>query len=72
MNPFQKNPFQKNSQTKIIGYNKTFDEKQKLENIRENMAKLKFSKPVITEQNKEEKIISTKDKIDLLKNINRN
>lgn len=43
MNPFNKNPFANtNTNTKIVGNNIQFDEKQKLDNIRENMSKLKF------------------------------
>ena len=67
MNLFNKNPFaNNNTNTKIVGKKINFDEKQKLENIRENMAKLKFQKPqeVPTEQ-------TVKEKIDNLKNIDK-
>ena len=72
MNPFNKNPFSNNNtNTHIVGNNIHFDEKKKLENIKENMTKLKFSKPIAEEQKKEETPLSVKDKINLLKNINR-
>lgn len=72
MNPFQKNPFVSNSNSKVVGYNPEFDEKKKIENIRENMAKLKFLKPTVSENNKKEEItLSVNDKVNLLKNINK-
>ena len=41
MNPFSKNPFAKQSQnTRIVGNKFQFDEKKKLETIKENMVKL--------------------------------
>ena len=43
MNPFNKNPFaNKNTNTRIISNNINFNETQKIENIRENMNKIKF------------------------------
>lgn len=43
MNLFNKNPFTNtNTNTKIITKTTVLDEKQKLDNIRENMTKLKF------------------------------
>lgn len=42
MNPFQKNPFVKNKETIIKGYNPKLDEQNKLENIKLNMTKLKY------------------------------
>lgn len=65
MNPFNKNPFtNKNTNTRIIGNNTQFNETQKLENIKENMAKIKFQnneriqeiKPEIKQSNLHEKI----------------
>ena len=42
MNPFNKNPFaNKNTNTRIISNNINFNETQKIENIRENMNKIK-------------------------------
>lgn len=70
MNQFQKNPFQNNSKTKIVGYNKIMDEKTKIQNIKENMMKLKHTKPT-----EKEKITETKlnynQKVDILKNLDR-
>jgi hypothetical protein len=45
MNPFQKNPFVKNKETIIKGYNPKLEEQNKLENIKLNMTKLKYEKP---------------------------
>ena len=70
MNQFQKNPFQNNSKTKIVGYNKIMDEKTKIQNIKENMMKLKYTKPTqkekITETN-----LNHNQKVDILKNLDR-
>jgi len=73
MNPFQKNPFvNRESTTRIVGYNKQYDEKKKIENIKENMTKLKFARPItIVEPKQEKKTLSFNEKIDLLKNINK-
>lgn len=70
MNPFNKNPFAKpNENTRIVGNNIQFDEKKKLENIRENMNKLKYNPnqtvPGETEQ------LNVKERIDNLKNLDR-
>jgi len=70
MNPFNKNPFVNNTDTRIVGNNINFNEKQKLENIKEKMTKLKFQKP--QEVPKEDsKIPNVKDKIDNLKNLDK-
>ncbi len=70
MNPFNKNPFINKKETKIVGNNIQFDEKQKIENIRENMNKLKFNiqeTKVPIEDNQQ----NVKDRIDNLKNLER-
>lgn len=73
MNPFQKNPFiNKETTAKIVGYNKQFDEKKKIEDIKENMTKLKYAKPITNDEPKQEqKPLSFKERVDLLKNINK-
>lgn len=70
MNPFQKNPFISNSSSTIKGFNPLFDEKKKLDNIRENMAKNKFMKPM-QEEKLEKEELSVNEKVNLLKNIDR-
>ena len=71
MNPFNKNPFAKTNQnTHIVGNNIQFDEKKKLENIRENMNKLKFKNPNETVP-VEDTQLNVKERIDNLKNIDR-
>lgn len=74
MNPFNKNPFANTNNTKIVGNNIHFDEKQKLDSIKEKMAKLKFQTtqevPEEKPQNNQQEQ-SLADKIDNLKNINR-
>lgn len=66
MNGFQKNPFiNSNKQTKIVGFNKLPSEKQKLENIKNNMTTLKYQKP------QETKTYSVNEKVDVLKNLDR-
>ena len=67
MNPFQKNPFVKNIQPKIIGNYKQFDEKQKISNIRESMANTKIEN--LNQKEKEIPNLSVNEKINLLKNI---
>ena len=68
MNLFQKNPFVNNENVKE--YNNDFNEKNKLEKIKMDMYKAKQATPVeIPKQ--EKKQITVKEKIDLLKNINR-
>lgn len=77
MNLFSKNPFaSKNSNTRIVGNNVTFDEKQKLENIKENMAKLKFQNSDLGKNDLEENVKSEssndlKSRIDFMRNINK-
>ncbi len=68
MNPFQKNPFTQINNTKIAGNNIHFDEKKKIEKIKENMNRLKYQREEVPDQ---EKAISTKEKIDILKNLDR-
>lgn len=66
MNMFQKNPFIKKTNTKIVGNIKIPSEKEKISNIKETMNKLKY-------QLKEENIkpLTTKEKVDILKNLDR-
>lgn len=66
MNMFQKNPFIKKTNTKIVGNIKIPSEKEKISNIKETMNKLKY-------QLKEENIkpLTPKEKVDILKNIDR-
>ena len=72
MNPFQKNPFaNKNTTTKIVGYNKQFDEKKKLEDIKGNMVKLKYQKPIIKEEPVKREQLNVNQKVNILKNIDR-
>ncbi len=72
MNPFQKNPFVNNeNKTKIVGYNPGFQEKNKLENIKMEMNKLKQIKPIEQEKVKPNKM-TVSEKIEALKNINGN
>ena len=71
MNPFQKNPFAKtNTNTHIVGNKIQFDEKQKIENIKENMNKLKFQNkaPEIKQETQNQNL---QDRIDFLRNINK-
>ena len=70
MNPFQKNPFISNSSSSIKGYNPQFDEKKKLDKIRDDMAKTKFIKPV-QEKTIEKKELSKNEKVGFLRNINK-
>ena len=69
MNPFSKNPFAKTNQnTRIVGNNIKYNEKKKIENIVENMTKLKYnSEKVSTEENQ----LSVKERIDNLKNLDK-
>ena len=67
MNPFSKNPFaNKETNTRIVGNNIKFDEKQKIENIKENMIKRQF-------QNKEQNLEQNnlKEKIDFLRKLDK-
>jgi hypothetical protein len=68
MNLFQKNPFVSNTEQKQ--YNNDFSEKNKLEKIKMDMYKVKQIKPLETPK-QEQKQITVKEKIDLLKNINK-
>ena len=66
MNGFQKNPFvNSNKPVKIAGCNKLQSEKQKLENIKNNMTTLKYQKP------QESKTYTVNEKVDVLKNLDR-
>lgn len=69
MNPFQKNPFLKNNNTTIKGYNPEFQEKNKLENIKVNMNKIKQIKPIEKQENTKPQM-TVSEKIEALKNIN--
>ena len=67
MNQFSKNPFaNKEPNTHIVGKNIKFDEKQKIEKIKENMIKLQF-------QNQEQNLKQTnlKEKIDFLRKLDK-
>ena len=68
MNLFQKNPFVSNIEQKK--YNNDFNEKNKLEKIKMDMYKAKQTKPIEIQKN-EQTPMTVKEKIDLLKNINR-
>ena len=73
MNPFNKNPFtNKNTNTRIIGNNIQFNETQKLENIKENMTKIKFQNNEINQEIKPEiKQPNLQEKIDFLRNLDK-
>lgn len=70
MNPFQKNPFINTTVAKPIKPVKQFNEKEKINNIKENMAKLK-NQPFKFEEKKTQTEISVNYKVNLLKNIDR-
>lgn len=70
MNPFQKNPFLKNNDTQIKGYNPAFQEKNKLEKIKLEMNNTKI-KPVEQKENTRPQM-TVSEKIEALKNINGN
>ena len=71
MNPFQKNPFMnKENDTKIVGYNPGFQEKNKLEKIKLGMTKLKI-KPIEQKPIKKNDM-TVSEKIEAIKNINGN
>ena len=62
MNLFSKNPFAKtNENTRIVGNKFQFDEKKKIETIKENMVKLQYQKEEYEEPNVNEKINNLKD-----------
>ena len=71
MNPFQKNPFMNNSNTQIKGYNADFQERNKIENIKMNMNKIKQIKPIETKESPKPQM-TVSEKIEALKNINGN
>lgn len=73
MNPFNKNPFaNKNTNTRIISNNINFNETQKIENIRENMNKIKFQNNQIKPEIKPEmKQPNLQEKIDFLRNLDK-
>ena len=73
MNPFNKNPFtNKNTTTRIIGNNIQFNETQKLENIKENMSKIKFQNNEIKQEIKSEiKQSNLHEKIEFLRNLDK-
>lgn len=68
MNTFNKNPFAKTKNTQIVGNNIKFDEKKKIENIVENMNKLKYNKEMVSEENNQ---LNVKERIDNLKNLDK-
>lgn len=62
MNPFSKNPFAKQNQnTRIVGNKFQFDEKKKLETIKENMVKLQYQKEEPQQFDVNDKINNLKD-----------
>lgn len=68
MNLFSKNPFaNKNTNTRIVGKNIQFNETQKIETIKENMAKIKFEK----KENNEIKQPNLQEKIEFLRNMDK-
>lgn len=69
MNPFNKNPFIKNTNSKIIGNNIQFDEKQKIEKIKENMLKIKLNNQQETIINNQTDQQNLQEKIDFLRNM---
>ena len=73
MNPFNKNPFvNKNTNTHIVGNNISFNETQKLENIKENMTKIKFQNNEIKQEIKPEtKQPNLQEKINFLRNLDK-
>lgn len=73
MNPFNKNPFaNKNTNTRIISNNINFNETQKIENIRENMNKIKLQNNQIKPEIKPEmKQPNLQEKIDFLRNLDK-
>ena len=70
MNPFQKNPFLKNNNTQIKGYNPAFQEKNKLEKIKLEMNNTKI-KPIEQKENTRPQM-TVSEKIEALKKINGN
>ncbi len=69
MNPFSKNPFAKSNQnTRIVGNKINFDEKKKIENIAENMNRLKYNREIVSTENNQ---LSVKDRIENLKNLDK-
>ena len=71
MNLFSKNPFAKSTNTHIVGNNIKFDEKQKLENIKENMNKLKYQTNEPQQKQNELKPQNLQEKIEFLRNLNK-
>ena len=71
MNPFQKNPFMNNNNTQIKGYNPDFQEKNKIENIKMTMNKIKQIKPIEKQENTKPQM-TVSEKIEALRNINGN
>lgn len=70
---FSKNPFANSTtKAKIVSNYTQYNEKAKLDNIREKMSSIK-TKPTITEQpNIPKENLSVKARIDILKNLNKN
>ena len=72
MNPFNKNPFaNKNTNTRIVGNNIQFDEKNKIQKIKENLANLKLQHQDLNKNNEEIKQPSLQEKIEILRNLNK-
>lgn len=69
MNTFSKNPFAKTNQnTHIVGKNIQYDEKKKIENIVENMNKIKYNRERVSVEDNQ---LNVKERIDNLKNLDR-
>lgn len=69
MNPFGKNPFTNIGIAKPIKPVKQFNEKEKIENIRETMSKIKIKQ--VDKENQIKKDISVNEKINILKDMDR-
>lgn len=70
MNPFQKNPFTTTGIAKPVKPVKQFNEKEKLNDIRETMAKLK-NQPLIHQEEQTKSEMSVNDKINTLRDMDR-
>jgi len=69
MNPFSKNPFAKTNQnTHIVGNKINYDEKHKIENIVENMNKIKYNKERVSTENND---LTVQERIENLKNLDK-
>ena len=70
MNLFGKNPFITTNIAKPIKPIKQFNEKEKIENIKETMSKLK-KQPIYKEEQNKQKEFSVNEKINTLKDMDR-